>query len=118
MHEHENICDCNIIHPESVDYVKEKLLPEETIEQLSMLFKVLDDPTRLKIIWALDNKELCVCDLSAVLNMTKSAISHQLALLKRANLVKFRKEGKTVYYSLSDEHIKIIFEYGLEHINE
>ena len=80
-----------------------------------MLYEVI---TRTKILWALDIDEMCVCDLAALLNMTKSAISHQLRTLREANLVKFRKEGKIVFYSLSDNHVKDILEKGLEHISE
>ena len=76
------------------------------------------DTTRIRILWALDHAELCVCDIAALLNMTKSAISHQLRQLKQANLVKYRREGKNVFYALSDEHVHIIFEKGLEHIRE
>jgi ArsR family transcriptional regulator len=91
---------------------------EDDLCDLSDFFKVLGDSTRTKIMWALDESEMCVCDLAVLLNMTKSAISHQLQCLKQANLVKYRKEGKVVFYSLSDDHINAIFEKGLEHIKE
>jgi len=91
---------------------------EDELYDLSDFFKVLGDSTRAKIMWALDESEMCVCDLAVLLQMTKSAISHQLRSLRQSNLVKYRKEGKVVYYSLSDEHIKEIFEKGLEHIRE
>jgi ArsR family transcriptional regulator len=94
-------------------------MPEEDeLYDLSDFFKVLGDSTRAKIIWALDESEMCVCDIAVLLNMTKSAISHQLKALKAANLVKYRKEGKVVFYSLTDDHVKEIFEKGLEHIRE
>lgn len=89
---------------------------EDELFDLSDFFKVLGDSTRVKIMWALDESEMCVCDLAVLLNMTKSAISHQLKLLRTANLVKYRKEGKVVFYSLSDNHVKDILEKGLEHI--
>lgn len=118
MQEHIHTCDCTILHEDSVKYVKDNFLDETAFDQLSLFFKVFADPTRLKIIYALDQKELCVCDIAAVLGMTKSAVSHQLALLKQSDLVKYRREGKTVFYSLEDDHICKIFESGLEHINE
>ena len=92
--------------------------PEEELYDLAELFKVFGDTTRVKILYALFAAEMCVCDIAALLNMTQSAISHQLRVLKQARLVKFRREGKTVFYSLDDEHIKGIFGQGLEHISE
>jgi len=111
-------CDCDVIHGDVVDAVKEKMPEESELYDLSDFFKVLGDSTRTKIMWALDESEMCVCDLAVLLNMTKSAISHQLSSLKQANLVKYRKEGKVVFYSLSDDHVQAIFEKGLEHIRE
>ncbi len=111
-------CDCNSIHEEVVKSVINKMPPAETFKQISDFFKVLGDATRSKIMWALDENELCVCDIANVLGMTKSAVSHQLSMLRKANLVKFRREGKIVYYSLADDHVKIMFESCLEHINE
>lgn len=118
MSKNEFSCDCNIVHRDAVEAVKEKMLGDETYSRLSEFFKVIGDNTRLKIAWALDERELCVCDIANILNMTKSAVSHQLGTLRGANLVKSRREGKTVYYSLADEHVKILLESGLEHINE
>lgn len=119
MVKNDNIfCDCDVIHREVVESVKKKMPDEDILYDLSDFFKVLGDSTRVKIMWALDENEMCVCDLAVLLNMTKSAISHQLKSLKQANLVKFRREGKVVYYSLSDDHVKEIFEKGLEHIRE
>lgn len=111
-------CDCDVIHQDIVNQVKDKMPQEETLYDLAELFKVFGDSTRIKILWALDESEMCVCDISFLLNMTQSAISHQLRVLKQANLVKNRKEGKIVYYSLNDEHVKHIFDQGLIHINE
>lgn len=111
-------CDCEVIHEDIVNLVKEKMPDEENLYDLAELFKVFGDSTRIKILWALDEAEMCVCDIAALLNMTQSAISHQLRVLKQANLVKNRKEGKVVYYSLDDEHVKQIFDQGLVHINE
>ncbi len=111
-------CDCDVIHADVVDSVMKKMPEERELYDLSDFFKVLGDSTRVKIMWALDESEMCVCDIAVLLNMTKSAISHQLRSLKQANLVKHRKEGKIVFYSLADDHVKDIFEKGLEHIRE
>lgn len=111
-------CNCTIIHEELVDKVKECIPAEETLYDLAELFKVFGDTTRIKILCALFQAEMCVCDMAALLGMTQSAISHQLRVLKQARLVKFRREGKVVYYSLDDEHVKRIFDQGLIHINE
>lgn len=111
-------CSCNVIHKDVVEKVKEVLPEEETLYDLAELFKVFGDSTRIKIICALFESEMCVCDLSNLLNMSQSAISHQLRVLKSARLVKFRREGKVVYYSLDDDHIKQIFDAGLNHITE
>ena len=111
-------CSCNVIHKEVVENVKNKLPKEETLYDLAELFKVFGDSTRIKIICSLFESEMCVCDLSVLLNISQSAISHQLRVLKSARLVKFRRAGKVIYYSLDDEHIKQIFDAGLHHITE
>lgn len=101
---------------EAVGKAKTDMLDSEIIESLSKLFKVFGDPTRIKILWALNVHELCVLDICEVLGMTKSAVSHQLSTLKEAKLVRARREGKEVYYSLDDEHVKEIFETGIIHV--
>ena len=111
-------CDCNVIHESVVKRVMEDMPSDESLESLSLLFKIIGDNTRTKIIWLLDHEEMCVCDIADLLDMTHSSISHQLRVLKQARLVKFRKEGKTVFYSLDDCHISQIFSCGLEHIEE
>lgn len=111
-------CSCNVIHKDVIEMVKETLPKEETLYDLAELFKVFGDSTRIKIICALFKSEMCVCDLSNLLNMSQSAISHQLRVLKTARLVKFRREGKVVYYALDDDHIKQIYDAGLSHILE
>ena len=111
-------CSCNVIHKEVVENVKNKLPKEETLYDLAELFKVFGDSTRIKIICSLFESEMCVCDLSVLLIISQSAISHQLRVLKSARLVKFRRAGKVIYYSLDDEHIKQIFDAGLHHITE
>lgn len=110
------VCNCTEIHKDCVICVKESMLDNDTFLRLADLFKVFGDFTRIKIIYALFKKELCVCDIAEVLGMSQSSISHQLRVLKAARLVKYRKEGKTVYYSLDDEHIGNIFDAGLKHI--
>ncbi|MDR2743344.1 MAG: metalloregulator ArsR/SmtB family transcription factor [Treponema sp.] len=111
-------CDCNVIHEDVIARVK-KLMPEdETLLNLADMFKVFSDSTRVRILCALQHSEMCVCDIAALLGMTKSAISHQLRSLRQTRLVKYRKDGKVVYYSLDDEHVGSIFAQGLLHVNE
>lgn len=118
--QHPDISCCEPVcgHSHGTASLKENFPDSETFEKLSSFFKVLGDPTRMKIMWALDRKELCVCDIAELLDMTKSAVSHQLAILRHTNLVKYRKEGKSVFYTLSDEHVRLLFEAGLDHVNE
>lgn len=111
-------CSCSTIHEDVVVRIRESMPMEETLYDLAELFKVFGDTTRIKILCALFESEMCVCDIAALLSMNQSAISHQLRVLKQARLVKYRKEGKVVYYSLDDEHVKQIFDQGLVHINE
>lgn len=117
MSKNEFSCDCNVIHQEVVDTVLRKIPNEDTFNKLADLFKLIGDTTRCRILFALDQNEMCVCDLANVLNMTKSSVSHQLAVLRRSGVVKCRRSGKEVYYTLDDEHIVKLFEVGLEHIN-
>ena len=114
----EYVPECTIIHEEVVARVRDVMVDDRYFYDLSNLFKMFADNTRLKILWALSQEEMCVCDLAALLGMTKSAISHQLKSLRLANLVKFIRQGKVVYYSLVDCHAKEIFEKGFEHIME
>jgi len=111
-------CDCDVIHEETVNYVRERMPAEENLYDLAELFKVFGDTTRIKILCALAESEMCVCDIAVLLNMTQSSISHQLRILKQARLVRYRREGKVVYYSLDDDHVKQIFNLGLIHLNE
>lgn len=112
------ICNCTIIHENIINEVKSKLPDEELLYDLAEFFKVFGDSTRIKILCALFEAEMCVCDIASLLGMTQSAVSHQLRVLKGARLVKYRREGKIVYYSLDDEHIKHIFDEGLNHVLE
>jgi ArsR family transcriptional regulator len=111
-------CDCDVIHDDIVAKVKENMPQVEELYDLAELFKVFGDSTRVRILWALDSSEMCVCDIAYLLNMTQSAISHQLRVLKQAELVKSRRDGKIVYYSLADDHVRTIFDQGLSHISE
>lgn len=112
------ICEINVIHKDIIDKVKEQMPEENNLYDLAELFKVFGDSTRIRILCVLLNNEMCVCDMAYTLNMTQSAISHQLRILKQAELVRYRKEGKVVYYYLSDEHVKHIFDQGFNHIIE
>ena len=107
-----------IVNSETVEKVKETMPNEELLYDIAELFKVFGDSTRIRIICALSDQEMCVYDLAACLDMTQSAISHQLRILKANKLVKNRREGKMMYYSLDDEHVKLIFEAGYRHIME
>jgi ArsR family transcriptional regulator, lead/cadmium/zinc/bismuth-responsive transcriptional repressor len=111
-------CDCPMIHEEVVRAVQNRMPDEENLLDLADLFKVFGDSTRVKILCALFESEMCVCDIAALLEMTKSAISHQLRILKESNLIKNRRDGKVVYYSLNDDHVKNIFDQGLAHVSE
>lgn len=112
------ICEDEKSNAETVKRVKSQILKDEEIFDLAELFKVFGDSTRMKIINSLMMEELCVCDIAEITNSTPSAISHQLRVLKQSKLVKYRKDGKSVYYSLDDDHVKQIFEKGREHIEE
>ena len=114
----QHVCDCDVIHEELVDDTRGKMKGEDDYVKLSALFKMFDDKTRVMILHALEQNEMCVCDLAVLLGKTKSAISHQLKALRLANLVKFRREGQIVYYSLADDHIKEILEIGFSHLYE
>mgnify|MGYP001366050028 CR=1 FL=1 len=114
----DDFCSCNVVHTEVVKEVSDKMPDDTVVYELSDFFKVLCDSTRMKIMWALDMHEMCVCDLAEILKMTKSAISHQLKVLRQAKLVRFRRDGKNVFYSLADDHVKDIIEKALEHIEE
>jgi len=111
-------CDCNVIHEDVVARVREQMPGGESLYTLANFYKLLADNTRVRILWALSCESMCVCDLAVLLGMTKSAVSHQLKSLRLANVVKYEKQGREVYYSLSDCHVKDIFQKSIEHINE
>jgi ArsR family transcriptional regulator, lead/cadmium/zinc/bismuth-responsive transcriptional repressor len=111
-------CDFYQVHDDVVKAVKEKMPDEDELYDLAEIFKVFGDSTRIKILYVLFEQEMCVCDIAQLLNMTQSAISHQLKILKQSRLVKNRREGKAVFYSLADGHVRSIINQGLEHIEE
>ena len=112
------VCEGTALHLEVLSRVRQGLTDEEVLRWVSGLFKVLGDPSRLKIVNALLLSEMCVCDLASLLGMSQSAISHQLQILRQSDLVKWRREGKVIYYSLDDEHVNNLFYQGLVHVNE
>lgn len=111
---------CEVFNPdkEVVEMMKDKVLSEEVVCELAEIFKTIGDPTRIKILYALKERELCVCELSELLSMSSSAISHQLRILRANKLVKNRKEGRSVYYTLDDDHVLSLFVQGLQHVME
>ncbi len=111
-------CEIDHVHKEVVEAIRAQMPDEDTVFDLAELFKVFGDSTRTKILSCLELSELCVCDIASCLNMTKSSISHQLRILRQAKLVKSRKSGKEVYYSLDDDHVAKIYECALSHIKE
>lgn len=112
------LCESVEIHEDLLKAVNENMPDETTLYDLAELFKVFGDSTRIRILFVLFESEVCVCDLASVLNMTQSAISHQLRILKNSKLVKSRREGKSVFYSLADDHVRDIIAEGCEHVNE
>lgn len=111
-------CEESLVHQDAVERVRNLLPQDETLYDLAELFKIFGDSTRVKILYALLESELCVCDIAKLMEVSQSAVSHQLRVLKASKLVKFRREGKTVYYSLADEHVIRILSQGMEHILE
>lgn len=120
MEDRYNVDCCDFIHAHEdiVEKVRGTMPGEDTLYDLTELFRIFADSTRVRILYVLEESEMCVCDLAALLGMTQSAISHQLRALKNARLVKARRDGKTVFYSLADQHVKTILDQGLEHISE
>lgn len=111
-------CQCDHVHEDIIAKAKSVIENEDILYDVAELFKVFGDSTRTRILSALFSSEMCVCDISNLLNMTKSAVSHQLRILRQTKLVKFRRSGKEVYYSLSDDHIYKIFQLAIEHVKE
>ena len=113
-----HICDCEMIHEEIVENTRGRMQAEQEYASLATLFKMFGDGTRVKILHALELNEMCVCDLAALLGVTKSAVSHQLKALRLSNLVKSRRDGQVIYYSLADDHVRKIIAQGMEHVEE
>ena len=111
-------CDCTQVHDDIVSEVTSQLPDDEILYDLAELFKVFGDSTRIKILYALSERELCVCDISELIGVSQTAISHQLRVLKGAKLVKYRREGKNVFYALDDDHVRSIINQGMEHVEE
>ena len=111
-------CNCDVIHEDIVNDVKKKMQSKEEYIELASRFKFCGDGTRVQILHALEQSEMCVCDLAVLLGVTKSAVSHQLKALRLAKLVKYRKEAQIAYYSLADEHVKEIIDKGFEHLRD
>ncbi len=111
-------CDMLFVHQDIVDHVQKTMPGDEALTELSELFKSFGDPTRIRILFCLLIHEMCVCDIAGLLGMSQSAISHQLALLKRQKLIKARRDGKSIFYSLADDHVHAIIHQGMDHVNE
>lgn len=118
MSKNEFCCDCDMVHENIVKEVGERMLQNDQFCRASEMLKAICDPTRIRIVWALYQSEMCVCDLANLLSMTKSAISHQLRVLRINNIVKSRRDGKAIYNSLKDEHVSNFIKITLEHISE
>ena len=118
MSNEKELCDYLHVHSEIVEDVNRQMPSEEVLFDLSELFKVFGDSTRIRILYCLFVSEMCVCDIATLLNMTQSAISHQLSVLKRNKLVKSRRDGKTIFYSLADAHVRTMLDQGVEHVTE
>ena len=111
-------CECEEIHCDVVSHKREYMPEESTLYDLSDFFKIFGDSTRISILFAIDGEPMCVCDIAALLGMTKSAVSHQLKILRQSDLIKYKKVGKNVFYTLADDHVRDIIEKALEHIKE
>ena len=116
--DHAEVCAEVCTHPEILEKVAPEMPDEERLYDLAELFKVFGDTTRIRILYVLFESEMCVCDIAELLNMTQSAISHQLRILKQAHLVRSRRDGKTVFYALDDDHVRTVIGQGMEHIEE
>jgi len=112
------LCGIRIIHEERIDEARDEALVSKEVESLSRVFKAMGDSTRIRLLWALRNGEMCVCDLSALLGVSESAVSHQLRILRHLDLVAKRRDGTTIYYRLNDEHVSRMMELALEHVRE
>ena len=114
----EDICDVRVIHMDKINRARSEEIPEKFLERMTMTYKILGDPTRLRILMALKDNEMCVCDLAAFTGLTESAVSHQLRRLRDLSFVKKRRDGQILYYSIDDKHINELVEVGLTHVGE
>ena len=114
----DNVCDCEVIHKEKVIKAKASMIDDEGLLNIADFYKAMSDSTRIKIINLLEKNELCVCDISSILNMTKSAVSHQLKTLREMTLITSRNVGEEVWYTLADDHVKQVFDISLAHVME
>ena len=114
----EDGCQIKVVHLDRVEQARREAIADQELDRLSLTYKVLGDPNRLKILMALRDVEMCVCDLAAFLGLTESAISHQLRRFKDLALVKSRRDGQVIYYALDDEHVAELLNIGLEHVTE
>ena len=112
------LCKEHLIHPDQIHLAEDKMPDSDTLFEVAELFKLFGDATRVKILWSLSQHELCVCDLAQLIGMNQSAVSHQLRILKQGRLVKSRREGKSIFYSLADSHVETVLAQGMEHISE
>ncbi len=112
------VCETVYVHEDTIKEVQEEILNEPLNDKISRFFKAISDPTRMKILYALKRHELCVCDISVILDMTQSAISHQLKTLRDVDLVRTRRDGKTIFYRLADDHVHLIFDQAIKHLKE
>lgn len=111
-------CEAIVIHDDVIMEVQKHILKDFQLIKVSNMFKVLSDPTRIRILYALEKHELCVCDISVILSMTQSAISHQLKILRDSDLVRTRRDGKTIFYQVADSHVQLIFNQAIDHVDE
>ncbi len=114
----EDICNVRVIHADKIEQAHQAAIPDERLHRLAMIYRMLGDPTRLKILMALKQVEMCVCDMAAFLGISESAVSHQLRRLRETAMVKNRRDGQVLYYSLSDSHVETLLHVGVDHVNE
>ena len=114
----EDICSVRVIHADKIERAHQIAIPDERLDRLAMTYKMLGDPTRLKILAALKQVEMCVCDIAAFLGISESAVSHQLRRLRETSMVKNRRDGQVLYYSLNDSHVETLLEVGIDHVHE
>jgi DNA-binding transcriptional ArsR family regulator len=114
----EDLCHVRVIHADQVDQARKKVIPDEHLDRLALIYRMLGDPTRLKILMALKHVELCVCDIAAFLGISESAVSHQLRRLRETAIVRHRREGQVLYYMLNDLHVETLLDAGIGHVHE